>query len=217
MIKNLVGVVHVDRERLCLQLWPPTDVLFILHIYECGKPWWNYTYKRKTCPSATFSTTNCKWTALPKETVCMASFVKTTVEYLWVILKSRPVVSPRSQIGTIPAPTEAPQRAEFYPTSLYLCLFSMDRHPICHWPHSWPIVSDSRLANPVHWTPIQPRSFRARLTHPWWWRQHVPLKRRSTIILHGSTSQKTFLNFILAAVRTWNLRRLKPFIYLSLI
>jgi hypothetical protein len=30
----------------------------------------------------------------------------------------------------------------------------------------------------------------------WWWRQHVPLKRRSTIILHGSTSQKTILNFI---------------------
>jgi hypothetical protein len=29
-----------------------------------------------------------------------------------------------------------------------------------------------------------------RLTHPWWWRQYVPLKRRSTIILHGSTSQK---------------------------
>jgi hypothetical protein len=30
--------------------------------------------------------------------------------------------------------------------------------------------------------------------HPWWWRQHVHLKRRSTIILHGSTSQKTILN-----------------------
>jgi hypothetical protein len=28
------------------------------------------------------------------------------------------------------------------------------------------------------------------------------LKRRSTIILHGSTSQKTILNFILAVVRT---------------
>jgi hypothetical protein len=42
-------------------------------------------------------------------------------------------------------------------------------------------------------------------THPWWWRQYVPLKRRSTIILRGSTSQKTFLNVILAAVRTWNL------------
>jgi len=28
---------------------------------------------------------------------------------------------------------------------------------------------------------------------PWWWRQYVPLKRRSTIILHGSTSQKTIL------------------------
>jgi hypothetical protein len=27
--------------------------------------------------------------------------------------------------------------------------------------------------------------------HPWWWRQYAPLKRRPTIILHGSTSQKT--------------------------
>jgi hypothetical protein len=41
--------------------------------------------------------------------------------------------------------------------------------------------------------------------HPGWWRQYVPLKRRSTIILHGITSQKTILNIILAAVRTWNL------------
>jgi hypothetical protein len=37
------------------------------------------------------------------------------------------------------------------------------------------------------------------------WRQYVPLKRRSAIILHGSTSQKTILNIILAAVRTLNL------------
>jgi hypothetical protein len=43
------------------------------------------------------------------------------------------------------------------------------------------------------------------LSSPWWWRQRVSLKRRSTFILHGSTSQKTNLNFILAAVRTWNL------------
>jgi hypothetical protein len=43
------------------------------------------------------------------------------------------------------------------------------------------------------------------LTHPWWWRQYAPLKRRSTIILHGRISQKTTLNIILAAVRTWNL------------
>jgi hypothetical protein len=34
----------------------------------------------------------------------------------------------------------------------------------------------------------------ARVAHPWWWRQYAPLKRRSTIILHGSTSQKTILN-----------------------
>jgi hypothetical protein len=31
------------------------------------------------------------------------------------------------------------------------------------------------------------------------------MKRRSTIILHGSITQKTTLNIILAAVRTWNL------------
>jgi hypothetical protein len=31
------------------------------------------------------------------------------------------------------------------------------------------------------------------------------MKGQSTIILHGSTSQKTILNFILAAVRTLNL------------
>jgi hypothetical protein len=29
---------------------------------------------------------------------------------------------------------------------------------------------------------------------PFWWRQYAPLKRRSTIILHGSTTQKTALN-----------------------
>jgi hypothetical protein len=33
-------------------------------------------------------------------------------------------------------------------------------------------------------------------THPWWWRQYAPLKRRSTIILHGSITQNTALNFI---------------------
>jgi hypothetical protein len=30
--------------------------------------------------------------------------------------------------------------------------------------------------------------------HPWWWRQYAPLKRRSTINLYGSISQKTTLN-----------------------
>jgi hypothetical protein len=42
---------------------------------------------------------------------------------------------------------------------------------------------------------------------PWWWRQYAPLKRWSTSMwLHGATSQK-ILNFILTAVRTWNLTR----------
>jgi hypothetical protein len=43
------------------------------------------------------------------------------------------------------------------------------------------------------------------LHHQGWRRQYAPLKRRSTIILHGSITQKTALNIILAAVRTWNL------------
>jgi hypothetical protein len=34
----------------------------------------------------------------------------------------------------------------------------------------------------------------------WWWRQYAPLKRRSTIILHGSTTQKTALNIILTSI-----------------
>jgi hypothetical protein len=41
------------------------------------------------------------------------------------------------------------------------------------------------------------------MDHPWWWRQHVPLKRRSTIILHGSTSQKTILKVTINCFRTW--------------
>jgi hypothetical protein len=32
----------------------------------------------------------------------------------------------------------------------------------------------------------------------WWWRQYAPLKRRSTIILYGSISQKTTLNINVA-------------------
>jgi hypothetical protein len=47
------------------------------------------------------------------------------------------------------------------------------------------------------------------MSHLWWWRQHAPLKRRSTIILHGSISQKTTLNVILAAVKTLNLTIIK--------
>jgi hypothetical protein len=50
------------------------------------------------------------------------------------------------------------------------------------------------------------------ITHPWWWRQYAPLKRWSTIILHGRITQKTTLNIILAAVRTWNLTQLYKFL-----
>jgi hypothetical protein len=41
---------------------------------------------------------------------------------------------------------------------------------------------------------IVDRRFRGAYWLPWWWRQYAPLKRQSTIILHGSTSQKTSLN-----------------------
>jgi hypothetical protein len=73
------------------------------------------------------------------------------------------------------------------------------------------------LRSCVHFVYIRTERFDAKcsddllslLSSPWWWRQHVPLKRRSTIILHGSTSQKTNLNLILAAARTWNLALIK--------
>jgi hypothetical protein len=54
------------------------------------------------------------------------------------------------------------------------------------------------------------------LTHPWWWRQYAPLKRRSTIILHGSITQKTALNILLwkrssnvtsSGIGRWNILR----------
>jgi hypothetical protein len=55
--------------------------------------------------------------------------------------------------------------------------------------------------------PLFSESFSSLHSSPWWWRQYAPLKCRSTSTwLHGSTSQKT-LNFILAAMRTWNLTR----------
>jgi hypothetical protein len=37
--------------------------------------------------------------------------------------------------------------------------------------------------------------------NPWWWRQYAPLKRRSTIILHGSITQKTALNIMAGICR----------------
>jgi hypothetical protein len=38
--------------------------------------------------------------------------------------------------------------------------------------------------------------------HPWWWRQYAPLKRRSTIILHDSITQKTALD--LQVLQQWH-------------
>jgi hypothetical protein len=43
------------------------------------------------------------------------------------------------------------------------------------------------------------RRFITMFTNPWWWRQYAPLKRRSTIIWHGSISQKTILNMFTRA------------------
>jgi hypothetical protein len=59
-------------------------------------------------------------------------------------------------------------------------------------------VSEVRTASII-------RVMRSESVTPWWWRQYAPLKRGSTSTwLHSNTSQKT-LNFILAAMRTWNL------------
>jgi hypothetical protein len=80
-------------------------------------------------------------------------------------------------------------------------------------PSCWPCVPANGIwwRHQLHGAWRWVMSYRL-MTHPWWWRQYVPLKRRSTIILHGSISQKTFLNFILAATRTWNLtnRPIRP-------
>jgi hypothetical protein len=46
----------------------------------------------------------------------------------------------------------------------------------------------------------------SRIRDPWWWRQYTPLKRRSTIILHGSITQKTALNIIVVVYLTTLLR-----------
>jgi hypothetical protein len=43
--------------------------------------------------------------------------------------------------------------------------------------------------------PADPVSRGVLLNQQGWWRQYAPLKRRSTIILHGSITQKTALNF----------------------
>jgi hypothetical protein len=78
---------------------------------------------------------------------------------------------------------------------------TMDRLPsaIGPLPHlSLPIPHWSAQST---WTPTYSAMF-SRKAHssPWWWRQHVPLKHRSTSTWrHGSTSQKT-LKFI---VKIW--------------
>jgi hypothetical protein len=80
---------------------------------------------------------------------------------------------------------EALSRAKLHPLhilSLSLSLYYLNQPP----------TAIGRF--PAYGHLYKPRSFRARLTHPWWWRQYAPLKRRSTIILHGSITQKTTLN-----------------------
>jgi hypothetical protein len=53
---------------------------------------------------------------------------------------ARPVVTPRSHIGTIPAPHRGPTKGwilSYLTLTLYLSLSStLDRHPNCHWPGS---------------------------------------------------------------------------------
>jgi hypothetical protein len=53
------------------------------------------------------------------------------------------------------------------------------------------------------------------LSSPWWWRQYAPLKCRSTSTWPRSVTSHKTLNFILAAVRTWNIM-CSTFLVLSL-
>jgi hypothetical protein len=58
-------------------------------------------------------------------------------------------------------------------------------------------VSEMRTASIIRdESSLMMEAVRTSESHPWWWRQYAPLKRRSTIILHGSTTQKTALNII---------------------
>jgi hypothetical protein len=60
---------HVNGLRLFSELWPPAGLLFIPQIYDwkATVEWYwreNRRTRRKTCPSATLSTTNPTWTDL---------------------------------------------------------------------------------------------------------------------------------------------------------
>jgi hypothetical protein len=113
---------------------------------------------------------------------------------------------------------EALPRTKLHPLHLlspYTSLSLLLEPPAhCHWP-VYSLSSLTTTGHPGTGHLYKPRSFRARLTHPWWWRQYAPLKRRSTIVLHGSTSQKTILNIILAAARTWNFTTFSRFVTIS--
>jgi hypothetical protein len=93
---------------------------------------------------------------------------------------------------------EALSRAKLYPlhilsryTSLSLFYFNHPPTAIGRFPayRLSPRLATSALDTYINLDPSV-----ARLTHPWWWRQYAPLKHRSTIILHGSITQKTVLN-----------------------
>jgi hypothetical protein len=84
----------------------------------------------------------------------------------------RPVLTPRSQIGTMPAPSEAPQRAEFYPMSPSHYTFVSLLHWTAHPPAIGPVPSLASLI--PYWSAqstgllYNQRSFRARLTIKIW-------------------------------------------------
>jgi hypothetical protein len=83
------------------------------------------------------------------------------------------------------------------------------RWPQCVGPFAWyyPVTVTSKwvfwasylsngLSSYVRFQVLTAASMKSRIVF-WdqgWWRQHAPLKRRSTIILHGSTSKKTILD-----------------------
>jgi hypothetical protein len=73
--------------------------------------------------------------------------------------------------------------------------------------HLQNLITLSRPVEAVHTRPAKSAQRLVSDTNqlPWWCRQYAPLKRRPTSTwLHGATSQNT-LNFILVAVKTWNL------------
>jgi hypothetical protein len=133
------------------------------------------------------------WDILPCKGVVGTSVLLRTTQP-----SARPVVTSRSHWyhpGLSTRPFQGLSCIHFTSSPDILLSLLLEPPAHCH----WPVPSLSSLTTTGHHGTghlHKPRSFRARLKHPWWWRQYAPLKRRSTIILRGSISQKTTLNSI---------------------